>query len=73
MEGNESTDQDTATNQETGETNLIIIYPVRENDTVITRTNNLPKFAYSVSLLLVALGGVIVLVRMLLIQQEKLA
>ena len=60
IEGNKSTDHETARNRETGETNLVIIYPEQEKDTIITGTNKLAEFAYSVSVPLAALGAVIV-------------
>jgi hypothetical protein len=65
MGGNEFTDYETTANQETGETNLMIIHPEGDHDIVITGTNIVPEFPYSVSILLPALGGVIVLARML--------
>ena len=53
-------------NQETGETNLVIIHPERDHDIVITGTNIVLEFLYSISILLAALGGVILLARMLI-------
>lgn len=45
-----------------------------DHDSVITGINIVPDFSYSVSILLAALGAIIVLDRMLLIiQQGKLA
>jgi hypothetical protein len=72
MDGNGFADYETPANQETGETNLVIIHPDGDHDIVITGTNIVPEFPYSISILLAALGGVIVLARML-IQQGKLA
>ena len=73
MDGNEFTNYETTANQETGETNIVIIHPEGDHDIVITGTNIVPEFSYSVSILLAAMGAVIVLARMLLIQQGKLA
>jgi hypothetical protein len=73
MDGNEFTNYETTANQETGETNLVIIHPDGHHDSVITGTNIVLEFPYSVSILLATLGVVIVLARMLLIQQAKLA
>jgi hypothetical protein len=42
----------------------MIIHPEGDHDIVITGTNIVPEFPYSVSILLPALGGVIVLARM---------
>jgi hypothetical protein len=58
MDGNEFTDYETPANQETGETNLVIIHPDGDHDIVITRTNIVPEFLYSISIRLAALGGV---------------
>jgi hypothetical protein len=71
-DGNGFADYETPANQQTGETNLAIIHPDVDHDIVITGTNIVPEFPYSISILLAALGGVIVLARML-IQQGKLA
>lgn len=71
-DGNEFTDYETIANQETGETNLLIIHPEGDRDIVITGTTVVSEFPYLISILLTALGGVIILARML-IQQEKLA
>jgi hypothetical protein len=73
MDGNEFTNYGTTANQETGEMDLVIIHPDGHHDSVITGTNIVPEFPYSASILLAALGAVIVLARMLLIQQGKLA
>ena len=54
IEGNKSRDHETARNRETGETNLVIIYPEQENDTILTGTNKLVELAYSVSVPLAA-------------------
>lgn len=70
---NEFTNYETTANQEIGETNLVIIHPDGHHDSVITGTNIVPEFPYSISILLATLGAVIVLARMLLIQQGKLA
>ena len=72
MDGNEFTHYETTVNQQTGETNLVIIHPEGDHDIAITGTNIVPEFHYSISILLAALGGVILLARML-IQQGKLA
>lgn len=72
MDGNGFTDYNNQANQETGETNLVIIHPDGDHDTVITGTNIVPEFLYSISILLATLGRVIVLARML-IRQGKLA
>ena len=65
MYGNEFTHYETTANQETDETNLMIIHPEGDHDLLITGTNIVPGFLYSISILLAALGGVIVLARML--------
>lgn len=72
MDGNEYTNYEITANQETGEMNLVIIHPQGDHDSVITGINILPQFPYSVSILLAALGGVIVLARMLLITKGSL-
>ena len=68
MDVNEFTNYETTANQETGETNLVIIHPDGDYDSRIIGTNILPEFPYSVSILLAAPGAVIVLTRMHLIQ-----
>lgn len=73
MDGNEFTDYETSANQETGKTNLVIIHPEGDHDIVITGTNIVPEFLYSISILLAGLGGVIVLASMLIKQGKKLA
>jgi hypothetical protein len=72
MDGNEFTDYETRANQDIGETNLVIIYSDEDHDDVRTGTNIVPKFPYSVSVLLDALCGVIVFARML-VKQGKFA
>ncbi len=42
MDGKEFTDYETSANQETGETNLVIIHPSGAHDFVITGTNIVP-------------------------------
>ena len=42
MDGNEFTDYETSANQETGETNVVIIHPPGAHDFVITGTNIVP-------------------------------
>jgi hypothetical protein len=73
MDCNKFTNYETTANQEIGETNLVIIHPDGHKNSVITGTNIVPEFPYSISILLATLGAVIVLARMLLIQQGKLA
>ena len=73
MDGNGFTNYETTANQETVETNLVIIHPDGHHDSVITGTNIVPEIPYSVSILLATLGPVIVLANMLPILQVKLA
>ena len=65
MDGNEFTDYETTANQETDGTNLMSIHPEGDRDLLITGTNIVLEFSYSISILLVALVGVIGLVRIL--------
>lgn len=65
MDGNEFTHYETTANQETDGTNLIIIHPEGDHDLLITGTNIVLEFPYSISILLVAQVGVIGLVRLL--------
>jgi hypothetical protein len=44
MDGNEFTNYETTANQETGETNLVIIHHDGDHDNVITETNIVPDF-----------------------------
>ena len=45
MDGNEFTNYETTANQETGETNLVIIHPDGHHDSVITGTNILLRIS----------------------------